>query len=338
MGGSRSPVAAADVRRLIVDGAAGPDGGFGVYPRDRWVAMGRQAGGATDAGLARAVAAGEPIDPVEVQEVYLPLARWIDTRLVARTGGPTEARAAGAADTTTTVPVVGITGSVAVGKTTVARLLAGLLRGGPARPTVDLLATDGFLYPNRVLEQRGLLGRKGFPETYDRPALAAALDAVRSGRADVPVPVYSHSSYDIVPGEVRWLRRPDLLVVEGLTLLQGAPGAGPTEGGRADRLVDLAVYVDADERDLAHWHADRLLALRSLGAPEPSDFLRWLTSLSDAQARQVAESSWSEINLVNLRDHVAPTRRRADIILEKGADHRVRRVLVRDGVEPADAA
>ena len=216
-----------------MDGTPGPEHGFEVYSRDQWVARGRRAGGPTDAGLARAVGAGEPIDPVEVLEVYLPLARWIDTRRAARTGGPTEARPA--AGTPTTVPVIGITGSVAVGKTTIARLLAGLLRGGPARPTVDLLTTDGFLYPNRVLEQRGLLGRKGFPETYDHPALAAALEAVRSGRPEVSVPVYSHSSYDIVPGEVRWIRRPDLLVVEGLTLLQGPPGAGPTEArpGRA---------------------------------------------------------------------------------------------------------
>ena len=318
-----------------MDGTPGPEHGFEVYSRDQWVARGRRAGGPTDAGLARAVGAGEPIDPVEVLEVYLPLARWIDTRRAARTGGPTEARPA--AGTPTTVPVIGITGSVAVGKTTIARLLAGLLRGGPARPTVDLLTTDGFLYPNRVLEQRGLLGRKGFPETYDHPALAAALEAVRSGRPEVSVPVYSHSSYDIVPGEVRWIRRPDLLVVEGLTLLQGPPGAGPTERGRADPLVDLAVYVDADEEDLAHWHTERLLALRSDRGPEPSDFLRWLASLSEAEALEVAASSWAEINLVNLRDHVAPTRRRADIILEKGADHRVRRVLVRTGVEPAGA-
>ncbi len=309
-----------------------------MYPRDQWVALGRRAGGPADADLARAVGAGEPIDPVEVHEVYLPLARWIGTRLAPPTGGPTQARPTGAGtETPTTVPVIGITGSVAVGKTTIARLLAGLLRGGPARPTVDLLTTDGFLYPNRVLEQRGLLGRKGFPETYDRPALAAALDAVRSGRPEVSVPVYSHSSYDIVPGEVRWIRHPDLLVVEGLTLLQAAPGAGPTVGGGAERLVDLAVYVDADEEDLAHWHTERLLALRSDGGPESSDFLRWLTSLSDAEALQVAASSWSEINLVNLRDHVAPTRRGADIILDKGADHRVRRVLVRTGVEPSGA-
>jgi type I pantothenate kinase len=205
-------------------------------------------------------------------------------------------------------------------------VLAGLLRRGPAHRTVDLLTTDGFLYPNRILEQRGLLDRKGFPETYDDHALTAALDAVRAGQPEVGVPVYSHESYDIVPGQVQWIRRPDLLVVEGLTVLQGALGAGP--------LVDLAIYVDADEASVARWHTERLLALRSDVDAEPSDFQRWFTSLSEVEAHQVAASSWSEINLVNLRQHVAPTRGQADVILEKDADHRVHRVLLRTGSVP----
>jgi type I pantothenate kinase len=224
---------------------------------------------------------------------------------------------------------------VAAGKTTTARVLAELLRRGPDRPAVDLLATDSFLLPNQALASRGLLGRKGFPETYDHRALAAAVEAVRAGQPEVAIPVYRHTAYDIVPGEVQRIRRPDLLLVEGLAVLREAPGDEGSEsaggaGGRA--LVDLAVYIDADEEALLHWHTERLLALRAGGDDAgggSSDFLHWLRSLSDDEAVGVATSSWSEINLVNLRDHVAPTRLRADVILEKDDHHRVLRVLVR---------
>ncbi len=309
------------------------DGDYDVYPRDRWIDYDHldRLGPEAEA-VAGEVAQGEAVDPGEVLHIYLPLARW----LVARAGGDRDGlhpNPPGRRQPTTTI--IGITGSVAAGKTTTARVLTGLLRRGPGRPAVDLLTTDGFLYPNVVLEQRGLIDRKGFPETYDQDALVAALDAIRSGRAEVAVPVYSHRAYDIVPGEVQRIRRPDLLVVEGLTVLQG--GSGPGERGLEGR-VDLAVYVDADEQSVAAWHTERLMALRNGDAAESSDFLAWFTSISDAEARQVAASSWSEINLVNLRDHVAPTRARADVILEKGDDHRVRRVLVRRrGQGPARA-
>jgi type I pantothenate kinase len=276
--------------------------------------------------VAREVADGEPTDPGEVLEVYLPLARWMADRVRAR---PVPADGSTVAGPGPTTAVIGITGSVAVGKTTTARILSGLLRRGPAKPRVDLLTTDGFLYRNQVLEQRGLLGRKGFPESYDHRALVAALQAVRAGRPEVSVPVYSHRTYDIVPGAAQRIHAPDLLVVEGLTVLQGAPGGGGPGDLGTESLVDLAVYVDAAEEDVAHWHTERLFALRSDGAAEPSDFLRWLSSLSEAETQLVAESSWSQINLVNLREHVAPTRSRADVILDKDADHRVRRVLLR---------
>ncbi len=309
-----------------MDGEAAGDAGFDVIPRDRWIARGRSdVGDAASKEAARAVSAAEPVDVDEVQEVYLPLARWVEDRLDAAR----PARSAGAGSRTDTA-VIGITGSVAAGKTTTARVLSELWRRDPVPGPVDLLTTDGFLYPNRVLEQRGLLHRKGFPETYDHQALTAALDAVRSGQPEVAVPVYSHECYDIVPDQVQWIRRPRLLVVEGLTVLQGAAGGGT--------LVDLGIYVDADEVSVARWHTERLLALRSqvdtdIGA-EPSEFQRWFCSLSEAEAQQVAASSWSEINLVNLREHVAPTRDRADVILEKDADHRVRRVLLRSRSVP----
>ena len=308
------------------------DGDYNVYLRDQWVDRGQLDGLGSEAeAVAGEVAQEEPVDPEEVLHVYLPLARWLAARSGADREGPRPTSADHRGPGTT---IIGITGSVAAGKTTTARVLTGLLRRSPGRPTTDLLTTDGFLFPNAVLEQRGLIDRKGFPETYDEDALVAALAAVRSGDAEVAVPVYSHSAYDIVPGEVQRIRRPEVLVVEGLTVLQGSPTLRPGEQGPED-LVDLAVYVDADEQAVAAWHTERLMALRTDTVAESSDFLEWFRSLSEAEARQVAASSWSEINLVNLRDHVAPTRARADVILEKGADHRVRRVLVRrrlDGV------
>jgi type I pantothenate kinase len=269
----------------------------------------------SDRALARAVCEGEPIDEDQVADVLVPLGQLILERLPVGGGGAPS--------------LVGITGSVASGKSTIARVLADVLRRTAPFPSVDLLGTDAFLFPNHVLEERGLLGRKGFPETFDLPALVNAVSAVRSGQSVVEVPVYDHRAYDVVPDAVQRICRPDLLLVEGLTVLQGRRPHAASSGAPASLGLDLAVYIDAAEGDLADWHRRRLLALRHGRDTAPTDFTRWFDSLSDEQAQQVAESSWSEINLVNLRQHVAPTRAGADVILVKGSDHRISRVMLR---------
>ncbi len=269
----------------------------------------------SDRDLVRSVSEGGPVDEGQVTAVFVPLAQLIAERLSVGHEGVTS--------------LVGITGSVASGKSTIARILAEVLRRNAPFPSVDILGTDAFLYPNHVLEERGLLGRKGFPETFDHGALIGAVAAVRSGQAVVEVPVYDHRAYDVLPGAVQRICRPDVLLVEGLTVLQHLPVDVQWRQDPASVRPDMAIYIDAAEQDVAGWHRRRLLALRDDRDGTPTDFSRWFASLSDDQASQVAESSWSEINLVNLRRNVAPTRAEADVVLVKGGDHRISRVMVR---------
>lgn len=271
---------------------------------------------------------GDHLDMDEAATVYLPLSRLLNL-YVANTQQLWSAQRRFLGSRESKVPfVIAVSGSVAVGKSTIARLLQALLSRWPDHPKVDLVTTDGFLRPNKELIDNGL--RKGFPESYDRRALVRFLAEVKAGNSEVHAPVYSHLSYDIVPGEVRTVRQPDILIVEGLNLLQH----GATSDGRVPRVFlsdffDFSVYVDAHESDIRHWYVKRFLALRETAFADPESYFHRYASLSDEEAVNTAEGLWDNINGPNLAQNIAPTRSRARLVLTKATDHTVRRIRLR---------
>ncbi|MGH3760790.1 type I pantothenate kinase [Actinophytocola sp.] len=266
---------------------------------------------------------GDPVDLEEVVDVYLPLSRLVSLQVAARRR-LCEATASFLGETAEQVPfVIGIAGSVAVGKSTTARLLKTLLARWPDHPHVDLVTTDGFLLTKAELTRRGLMHRKGFPESYDRRGLLRFVSDVKSGAPEVRAPVYSHLAYDIVPGETQVVRKPDILIIEGLNVL--LPGHGLTV---AD-LFDFSIYVDAHTEDIAHWYVERFLALRDTAFTDPGSHFHHYASLTDHEARAEAARLWQEINEPNLVHNILPTRPRATLVLRKDADHRTSRVRLR---------
>jgi type I pantothenate kinase len=265
----------------------------------------------------------------EVVEIYLPLSRLLNLHVRA-VQSLYHASQIFLGNTAEKVPfIIGLGGSVAVGKSTTARVLQALLCRWPSHPSVALVTTDGFLFPNAVLEARGLMQRKGFPESYDRAALVRFLADVKAGYPEVHAPVYSHQRYDIVPGVTQSVRQPDVVIVEGLNVLQ-APPAGSTEGQLfASDFFDYSIYVDADERNIEAWYVERFLRLRDTVFQDPQSYFHRYGSVSELEARQTAADIWARINAVNLRENIAPTRPRAHLILYKGAGHRVEKVQLR---------
>lgn len=266
----------------------------------------------------------------EVEAIYLPVSRLLNLHVAATQTlhKATDTFLGRLPDPTPYV--IGIAGSVAVGKSTFARILRALLSRWPAHPRVDLVTTDGFLFSNRVLEERGLLQRKGFPESYDVRALVQFIVEVKAAKGVVRAPVYSHQSYDIVAGEFQVVDRPDIVIVEGLNVLQTGEG----QAGRPPRVFvsdsfDFSIYIDADERDIEAWYVARFQMLRETIFRDPRSYFHRYASLSDEQALETAREIWRVTNGVNLRDNIAPTRTRARLVLEKGADHAIRRVRLR---------
>ncbi|MFF7730482.1 type I pantothenate kinase [Streptomyces sp. NPDC008001] len=279
---------------------------------------------------------GDVVDLDEVREVYLPLSRLLHLYVEATS----QLRATlntflgdvgdGHGSQPGTPFVIGVAGSVAVGKSTTARLLQALLARWPEHPRVELVTTDGFLLPNAELHARGLMSRKGFPESYDRRALTRFVADVKAGKDEVSAPVYSHLIYDIVPGERLTVHRPDILIIEGLNVLQPAlPGKdGRTRVGLAD-FFDFSVYVDARAEDIERWYYERFKKLRATAFTDPDSYFRRYTQVSEEEALDYARRNWRTINKPNLLENVAPTRGRSNLILRKGPDHKVQRLSLR---------
>lgn len=269
---------------------------------------------------------GDPIDLDEVREVYVPLSRLLNLHVAnARTLHRATSSFLGERAAPTPF-IIGVAGSVAVGKSTVSRLLRELLRRWEDTPRVELITTDGFLWPNAELERRGIMHRKGFPESYDRRSLLRFLTAVKSGASEVRAPFYSHLTYDIVPDAEIVVHHPDVLIVEGLNVLQQpAPGRSLA----VSDLFDYSIYVDARTQDIARWYEERFLSLHRGAFTNPNSYFRKYAELSVEEATQQGRRIWASINEPNLEENIRPTRSRARLILRKGPDHAVSKILLR---------
>ena len=281
----------------------------------------------TEKELTNLKSLGDFLDMKEVEEVYLPV-----SHLLSLHANQTQKLHSAASDfmgarSAKTPFIIGIAGSVAVGKSTVARLLKELMSRWEGTPSVELVTTDGFLYPNVELERRGILDRKGFPESYDRKRLLKFVSDVKSGVESVTAPVYSHLSYDIVEGEFEEVRTPDVLILEGLNVLQ--PPAIGQELALSD-FFDFTIYIDANPKTIEKWYLSRFLQLWTSAFTNPRSYFHQLTKeLNLDQATERAKGFWQDINLPNLRENIEPTRSRAKLVMQKGDEHRVQQVLLR---------
>jgi type I pantothenate kinase len=304
---------------------------YRIFPRAEWARLRADTPmtlSPAEVGQLRSV--HDRLDMREVEEIYLPLSRLLSL-YVAATQRLFRAQQNFLGTEDSKVPyIIGVAGSVAVGKSTTARVLKALFARWPNTPRVDLVTTDGFLYPNAVLEREGLMERKGFPESYDLPALLRFLTEVKAGRHPVSAPIYSHLVYDVKPNEWVTVDQPDILIVEGLNVLQTGR---PPKDGKAIPYVsdffDFSIYLDADEDVLLRWYVDRFLALRGTAFSDPQSYFHRYSRLSDEEAVKTASSIWSRINLANLHENILPTRQRADLILTKGGSHLVEEVALR---------
>jgi len=305
---------------------------YRVFSRDEWAKLRADAPMTLTADeVVQLQSLNDPISLDEVAAIYLPLSRLLSLYVAATQGLFKATQRFLLAEKDAKVPyIIGVAGSVAVGKSTTARVLKALLARWPNTPKVDLVTTDGFLLPNAELTRLGLMERKGFPESYDTGKLLHFLADIKAGKRNVKAPLYSHLVYDVVPGEETTVDRPDILIVEGLNVLQ--PARMPKDGTAipfVSDFFDFSVYIDADEADLHRWYVNRFLRLRHTAFRDPLSYFRRYAELPEAEAIGIAEGLWNRINLLNLQENIIPTRQRASLILKKGASHRIETVALR---------
>jgi len=277
----------------------------------------------TEEELQKLSGIGENLDLQEVEDIYLPLSRLIHLQVRARQKLTNATETFIGGDPGHVPFIIGLAGSVAVGKSTTARVLQVLLQRWDSHPRVDLVTTDGFLHPKAVLEERGIMKRKGFPESYNRRNLMRFVTEVKSGQPVVKAPIYSHEAYDILPDEFVEVRQPDILILEGLNVLQ----TGPTL--MVSDLFDFSIYVDAKTEDIERWYIERFLKLRDTSFQQPGNHFESFAGMDDAEATYAARELWQTINLPNLVENILPTRVRASLVLRKDYDHTVQRVRMR---------
>jgi type I pantothenate kinase len=305
---------------------------YRIFSRDEWAHLrADQPLTLSVDDLTKLQSLNDPISLDEIVAIYLPLSRMLSLYVAATQGLFKATQRFLLAESEPKVPyIIGVAGSVAVGKSTTARVLKALLSRWPNTPKVELVTTDGFLLPNAELERRGLMQRKGFPESYDGQAILRFLSDVKAGKPQVSAPVYSHLVYDVVPGETVTVERPDILILEGLNVLQ--PSRMPKDGTAipfVSDYFDFSVYLDADENDLHRWYVNRFMTLRHTAFRDPRSFFRKYAEIAEEEALSIAEKLWTGINLPNLQENILPTRQRASLILTKGASHRIQQVALR---------